>query len=119
MVTVTPILNVALSTPAAALGAATGQQLGPPGVWHWGRMADAYVVVFAALMLPTGLPGDRSGRRVAAYIGAERAGSAAVAASANSAYVHGMGVVLRVCGVAALGSALPAAASLPGTPRCA
>ncbi|MGW6741100.1 MFS transporter [Streptomyces sp. NPDC055025] len=48
------ILNVALPTMAAELGATTGQQ-------QW--MADAYVVVFAALMLPAGLLGDRFGRR--------------------------------------------------------
>ncbi|MGP9018922.1 DHA2 family efflux MFS transporter permease subunit [Streptomyces sp. BR1] len=48
------ILNVALPTMAQQLGATTGQQ-------QW--MADAYVVVFAALMLPAGLLGDRFGRR--------------------------------------------------------
>ncbi|MFF4798370.1 DHA2 family efflux MFS transporter permease subunit [Streptomyces sp. NPDC001351] len=48
------ILNVALPTMAGDLGASTGQQ-------QW--MADAYVVVFAALMLPAGLLGDRFGRR--------------------------------------------------------
>ncbi|MEV7679485.1 MFS transporter [Streptomyces sp. NPDC088341] len=48
------ILNVALPTIAEELGATTGQQ-------QW--MADAYVVVFAALMLPAGLLGDRFGRR--------------------------------------------------------
>ncbi|MYY81485.1 DHA2 family efflux MFS transporter permease subunit [Streptomyces sp. SID335] len=48
------ILNVALPTMAARLGASTGEQ-------QW--MADAYVVVFAALMLPAGLLGDRFGRR--------------------------------------------------------
>ncbi|MFH9547348.1 DHA2 family efflux MFS transporter permease subunit [Streptomyces sp. NPDC051445] len=50
----TTILNVALPTMAGQLGADTGQQ-------QW--MADAYVVVFAALMLPAGLLGDRFGRR--------------------------------------------------------
>src|SRR5690242_20701090 len=50
----TTILNVALPTMAGDLGATTGQQ-------QW--MADAYVVVFAALMLPAGLLGDRFGRR--------------------------------------------------------
>ncbi|MGY4744108.1 MFS transporter [Streptomyces sp. ATMOS53] len=50
----TTILNVALPTMARDLGATTGQQ-------QW--MADAYVVVFAALMLPAGLLGDRFGRR--------------------------------------------------------
>ncbi|MER5543311.1 DHA2 family efflux MFS transporter permease subunit [Streptomyces sp. NPDC001118] len=49
------ILNVALPTMAGQLGATTGQQ-------QW--MADAYVVVFAALMLPAGLLGDRFGRRL-------------------------------------------------------
>ncbi|MEB8340076.1 DHA2 family efflux MFS transporter permease subunit [Streptomyces endophyticus] len=48
------ILNVALPTIAEDLGATTGQQ-------QW--MADAYIVVFAALMLPAGLLGDRFGRR--------------------------------------------------------
>ncbi|WP_369233588.1 MFS transporter [Streptomyces sp. R21] len=48
------ILNVALPTMARDLGASTGQQ-------QW--MADAYVVVFASLMLPAGLLGDRFGRR--------------------------------------------------------
>ncbi|MFD7403848.1 MFS transporter [Streptomyces sp. NPDC059866] len=49
------ILNVALPTMAEQLGASTGEQ-------QW--MADAYVVVFAALMLPAGLLGDRFGRRL-------------------------------------------------------
>jgi Na+/proline symporter len=53
---------------------------------------------------------------VAAHMIAERTGSADLAASANSAYVHGMGVALLVCGIAALVSALLAAAFLPGTP---
>ncbi|MDX2549644.1 MULTISPECIES: DHA2 family efflux MFS transporter permease subunit [Streptomyces] len=48
------ILNVALPTMAGQLGASTGEQ-------QW--MADAYIVVFAALMLPAGLLGDRFGRR--------------------------------------------------------
>nr|WP_267885137.1 MFS transporter [Streptomyces rimosus] len=50
----TTILNVALPTMAAQLGADSGQQ-------QW--IADAYLVVFAALMLPAGLLGDRFGRR--------------------------------------------------------
>ncbi|MFJ9039291.1 MFS transporter [Streptomyces sp. NPDC102406] len=54
------ILNVALPTITADLGATTGQQ-------QW--MADAYVVVFAALMLPAGLLGDRFGRRRVLIIG--------------------------------------------------
>ncbi|MGW0710785.1 MFS transporter [Streptomyces sp. NPDC002643] len=53
---------------------------------------------------------------VAAHMVAARTGSADLAASANNAYVHGMGVVLLVCGVAALASALLAASFLPHTP---
>ncbi|MFE7118641.1 MFS transporter [Streptomyces sp. NPDC057654] len=48
------ILNVALPTMASQLGAGTGQQ-------QW--IADSYLVVLAALMLPAGLLGDRFGRR--------------------------------------------------------
>ncbi|MFJ8536455.1 DHA2 family efflux MFS transporter permease subunit [Streptomyces sp. NPDC093591] len=72
----------------------------------------------------TGLPAqaaDTAGESVvAAHLVAERASpekAAELAASANSAYVHGMGVVLLVCGIAALVSALLAAAFLPATPR--
>ncbi|MEU7420105.1 DHA2 family efflux MFS transporter permease subunit [Streptomyces antibioticus] len=63
------ILNVALPTMAADLGATTGEQ-------QW--MADAYIVVFAALMLPAGLLGDRFGRRrmLVAGLGVFLAGSA-------------------------------------------
>ena len=56
----TTILNVALPTMAGDLGATTGQQ-------QW--MADAYVIVFAALMLPAGLLGDRFGRRLMLIVG--------------------------------------------------
>ncbi|WP_165990020.1 DHA2 family efflux MFS transporter permease subunit, partial [Streptomyces sp. YIM 98790] len=49
------ILNVALPTMAADLGATTGQL-------QW--IVDAFLVVFAALMLPAGLLGDRFGRRL-------------------------------------------------------
>jgi hypothetical protein len=47
---------------------------------------------------------------------AQKTGSADLVASANSAYVHGMGLVLIVCGVAALVTALLSAAFLPNTP---
>jgi Na+/melibiose symporter-like transporter len=55
---------------------------------------------------------------VAAHLIAEKTGpesAAHLAASANDAYVHGMGVVLLVCGIAALVAALPAAVLLPRT----
>ncbi|KUM88765.1 MULTISPECIES: DHA2 family efflux MFS transporter permease subunit [Streptomyces] len=54
---------------------------------------------------------------VAAHLVAQRTGNADLLASANASYVHGMGVVLLVCGIAALVAALLAAAFLPGTPR--
>ncbi|MFG2354057.1 MFS transporter [Streptomyces sp. NPDC048521] len=67
----------------------------------------------------TGLPArlaDTAGDSVvAAHLVAQKAGSAHLAASANSAYVHGMGLVLLVCAIASLVSALLAAVFLPGT----
>lgn len=67
----------------------------------------------------TGLPAsaaDTAGDSVvAAHVIAEKAGSAHLAASADAAYVHGMTLALLVCGIAALVSALLAAAFLPGT----
>ncbi|MEV5435634.1 MFS transporter [Streptomyces sp. NPDC052682] len=75
---------------------------------------------FRARLDVTGLPEPAAGTAgesvVAAHLVAEQAGSARLAASANAAYVHGMVLVLLVCGVAALLSALLAVAFLPGTP---
>ncbi|MEV7072694.1 MFS transporter [Streptomyces sp. NPDC091972] len=69
----------------------------------------------------TGLPAqaaDTAGESVvAAHLVAQRTGSADLLASANDAYVHGMGVVLLVCGIAALVAALLAAAFLPAAPH--
>ncbi|MFJ5729558.1 MFS transporter [Streptomyces paradoxus] len=48
------ILNVALPALAGQLGAGTGEL-------QW--IVDSYIVVFAALMLPAGMLGDRFGRR--------------------------------------------------------
>ncbi|MEU1161725.1 MFS transporter [Streptomyces sp. NPDC005921] len=68
----------------------------------------------------TGLPaplGHTAGESVvAAHLVAERTGSAHLVASANASYVHGMGLVLMVCGIAALATALLAAALLPNAP---
>ncbi|MFJ9813734.1 MFS transporter [Streptomyces sp. NPDC101151] len=76
--------------------------------------------VFRDRLEVTGLPAaaaDTAGDSVvAAHLIAGRTGSAHLAASADSAYVHGMGVVLLVCAVAALVSALLAAAFLPNAP---
>ncbi|MFD0276533.1 MFS transporter [Kitasatospora sp. NPDC127111] len=54
------ILNVALPTLASQLQATTGQQ-------QW--IVDSYTVVFAAVMLPAGLIGDRFGRRRTLTVG--------------------------------------------------
>jgi EmrB/QacA subfamily drug resistance transporter len=69
--------------------------------------------------LPAKLAGTARDSVVAAHVVAQKTNSPHLAASANAAYVHGMGLVLLVCGVCALVSALPAAAFLPGTPSAA
>ncbi|KUN08494.1 multidrug MFS transporter [Streptomyces yokosukanensis] len=85
----TTILNVALPTMAAQLGATTGQQ-------QW--MADSYIVVFAALMLPAGLLGDRFGRRrmlitgLALFLGGSLLGSLAGDVNAVIAARAAMGI---------------------------
>ncbi|GHJ35322.1 MFS transporter [Streptomyces sp. TS71-3] len=87
------ILNVALPTMAAQLGASTGEQ-------QW--MADSYVIVFAALMLPGGLLGDRFGRRsmLVAGLGLFMAGSAV------GVLVHSVPPVIAARAVMGLGGAL-------------
>ncbi|MFF3844957.1 MFS transporter [Streptomyces sp. NPDC002328] len=87
------ILNVALPTMAADLGANTGEQ-------QW--MADAYVVVFAALMLPAGLLGDRFGRRrmLIAGLGVFLAGSLA------GALTEDVNAVIAARAVMGVGAAL-------------
>src|SRR5258705_8534935 len=54
------ILNVALPTLATELGASTG------GL-QW--IVDAYILVFAGLLLPIGALGDRIGRRKVLLVG--------------------------------------------------
>ncbi|MER5754921.1 DHA2 family efflux MFS transporter permease subunit [Streptomyces sp. NPDC002088] len=66
--------------------------------------------------LPAGAADTAGDSVVAAHLIAEKAGSAHLAASANGAYVHGMTLILLVCGASALVSALLAAAFLPGVP---
>src|SRR5882757_914661 len=56
----TTILNVALPSMAAQIGATTGDM-------QW--IVDSYTVVFAAVMLPAGLLGDRFGRRRMLIVG--------------------------------------------------
>lgn len=56
---------------------------------------------------------------VGAHVVADRLGDHALAASANAAYIHGMDLVLLVSGIAALVTALLAAALLPSPRRAA
>lgn len=87
------ILNVALPTMAGQLGAGTGEQ-------QW--MADAYVVVFAALMLPAGLLGDRFGRRRMLMAGL----AVFLAGSLVGALVDSVALVVVARAVMGLGAAL-------------
>ncbi|MGW7007668.1 DHA2 family efflux MFS transporter permease subunit [Streptomyces sp. NPDC054933] len=74
---------------------------------------------FGSHLDTTGLPGPAAeyARKTvgAAHAIAARTGDQALAASANSAYVHGMDLVLLVCGIAAIVAALLVAAFLPDT----
>ncbi|MGA5700749.1 MFS transporter [Peterkaempfera bronchialis] len=63
------ILNVALPTMATQLHASTSQQ-------QW--IIDGYTVVFAAVMLPAGLLGDRFGRRLMLTVGLVLFGAASL-----------------------------------------
>jgi len=87
------ILNVALPTMARDLGASTGEQ-------QW--MADAYVVVFAALMLPAGLLGDRFGRRRMLITGL----GIFLVGSAVGALVDDVNLVIAARAVMGIGGAL-------------
>ncbi|MFJ9537731.1 MFS transporter [Streptomyces sp. NPDC101225] len=101
------ILNVALPTMAAELGATTGQL-------QW--TADAYVVVFAALMLPAGLLGDRFGRRrmLIAGLGIFLAGSLVGALAADVEWVVAARAVMGVGGALVTPLALSVLPSLFG-----
>ncbi|AXG80000.1 MFS transporter [Streptomyces paludis] len=87
------ILNVALPTMADQLGASTGEQ-------QW--MADVYIVVFAALMLPAGLLGDRFGRRRMLIAGLVLF----LAGSVVGALVHSVAMVVVARAVMGVGGAL-------------
>lgn len=98
------ILNVALPTMAADLGASTGQQ-------QW--MADAYVVVFAALMLPAGLLGDRFGRRRMLIVGL----GVFLAGSALGALAGDVNAVVAARALMGVGGALVTRSRSPYCPR--
>ncbi|MFF7931499.1 DHA2 family efflux MFS transporter permease subunit [Streptomyces sp. NPDC007940] len=124
-VSLIPAMNGALSAlPRDRAGSGSGllmtmRQVG--GAIGIALLGSLLAGVFRDRLDITGLPAgaaDTAGESVvAAHMVAQHTGSAELLASANSAYVHGMGVVLLVCGIAALVAALLAAAFLPGTPR--
>ncbi|MGK5532346.1 MFS transporter [Streptomyces sp. URMC 129] len=87
------ILSVALPSIAADLKAGTGQQ-------QW--MVDAFLVVFAAVMLPAGLVGDRFGRRRTLVAGL----TVMLAGSVLAALAGGPGLVVAGRAVMGLGAAL-------------
>ncbi|MFF4556698.1 MFS transporter [Streptomyces sp. NPDC001422] len=101
------ILNVALPTMARDLGASTGQQ-------QW--TADAYVVVFASLMLPAGLLGDRFGRRrmLITGLGVFLAGSLAGALVSDVTWVIVARALMGVGGALVMPLALAVLPSLFG-----
>jgi EmrB/QacA subfamily drug resistance transporter len=87
------ILNVALPTLATALNAGTdGLQ--------W--IVDAYVLVFAGLLLPMGAIGDRFGRKRLILIGLVLFGGASVAA----AYADGTGTLIAARALMGIGAAI-------------
>ncbi|MFJ6431176.1 DHA2 family efflux MFS transporter permease subunit [Streptomyces sp. NPDC091416] len=104
------ILNVALPTMAGELGATTGEQ-------QW--MADGYVVVFAALMLPAGLLGDRFGRRrmLIAGLGVFLIGSVIGTLADNVPTVIAARCVMGVGGALVMPLAMAVLPSLFGEPK--
>jgi EmrB/QacA subfamily drug resistance transporter len=93
------ILNVALPTLAQDLGA-TGSQL------QW--MVDAYLLVFAGLLLTMGAAGDRFGRKLALDAGL----LVFVAASAASAFAGSAEVLIAARAAMGIGAALIMPATL-------
>jgi EmrB/QacA subfamily drug resistance transporter len=87
------ILNVALPTLVRELGA-SGSEL------QW--MVDAYVLVFAGLLLTMGALGDRFGRKLALNSGLILFGAASIAA----AYVDTAGALIAARAVMGIGGAL-------------
>ncbi|MDT0442959.1 MFS transporter [Streptomyces johnsoniae] len=97
------ILNVALPTLAVDLGADTAAQ-------QW--MIDAFLVVFAAALLPAGLLGDRHGRRRMLVTGLV----ILLAGSLLGMCADGPGLVIAARAVMGLGAALVSALSVAVLP---
>jgi EmrB/QacA subfamily drug resistance transporter len=87
------ILNVALATLAADLGASTGEL-------QW--IVASYLVTFSALLLPAGLAGDRWGRKKMLLAGV----ALFTAASAAAAYAGDTGTLIAARAVMGAGAAL-------------
>ncbi|WP_018653041.1 MFS transporter [Actinomadura flavalba] len=87
------ILNVALTTLSTDLDASTS-------ALQW--IVDAYVLVFAALLLPAGMLGDRYGRRRLLLAGLAVFG----AASLGGAYATGTGGVIAARAAMGVGAAI-------------
>ncbi|GAB3135540.1 DHA2 family efflux MFS transporter permease subunit [Microbispora hainanensis] len=87
------VLNVALPTLAADLHASTGDL-------QW--IVDAYLIPFAALMLPAGALGDRFGRRRLLLAGLAAFGIASVAAT----YAGGTGALVAARALMGAGGAV-------------
>src|ERR1700755_733769 len=87
------ILNVALPTLATELHASTG------GL-QW--IVDAYILVFAGLLLPMGALGDRVGRKRRVLIGL----GFFLVASIGAAYVTDVGALIAARAFMGLGSAI-------------
>lgn len=121
---VVPAMDGALGTlPADRAGSGSGllmtfrQVGGAIGIALLGSLlASAFRDRLDAAGLPRPVAHAASESVVAAHVVAAHTDSAHLVASANSAYVHGMSVVLLVCGIAALVAALLAALFLPDTP---
>src|SRR4051794_1709308 len=87
------ILNVALPTLATQVGASTS-------ALQW--ILDAYILVFAGLLLPMGALGDRIGRKKLLLIGM----AFFLVASVGAAYVTGAGQLIAARALMGLGSAI-------------
>ena len=99
----TTILNVALPTLGGAVHASTSEL-------QW--MVDAYVLIFAGLLLPAGALGDRYGRKRLLMIGL----ALFAAGSVVGALVHGPGQLIAVRAALGIGAAVITPISLAVLP---
>ncbi|MDQ0949989.1 Na+/melibiose symporter-like transporter [Streptomyces phaeochromogenes] len=120
---VVPAMDGALATlPADRAGSGSGllmtlRQVG--GAIGIALLGSLLAGAFRDRLDVTGLPERAADTAresvVASHLVGDRAGAADLVTSADAAYVHGMGLVLLVCGIASLVAALLAGAFLPNT----